>query len=210
MWSTSRLALLVALPLFAVNAALGQDDEAVELLDAELSHWTIENTTAGNFSMRDGVLEVREPEGWLKSTGTYSDFDLSTEFRFMTDDADSGIFVRAQGENTFARGWPNQSYQVQLRNPLGASPFPPVGGIFRHGMPNGDTSYDEDLARASSLPTGAWQTLNVRVRAATLTVELNGVEITRAEAIAGSPGYIGIQGETGTLEFRSVRLRTLQ
>lgn len=183
--------------------------EATELLDDGLSRWTVENTTAGNFVMADGILEVREPEGWLKSVERYGDFTLAVEFRFMTDDADSGVFVRALGENEFVRGWPNQSYQVQLRNPIGESPFPPVGGLFRHGMANGETDYDEDLARATSLPTGEWQTLDIRVEGDVLTVVLNDTEITTARGLGNSPGYIGIQGETGTLQFRSIRLTEL-
>ena len=137
----------------------------------------------------------------------FGDFELAVGFRFMTDDADSGIFVRALGENEFVRGWPNQSYQVQLRNPIGESPFPPVGGLFRHGMANGETDYDEALARDTSLPTGEWQTLGVRAEGDQLTVTLNGVEITRAAGLANETGFIGIQGETGSLEFRSVRVR---
>jgi len=178
-----------------------------ELLDQKLSRWTVENTTAGNFTVIDGVLEVREPVGWLKSVDRYRDFELVVEFRFMTDDADSGIFVRAVGEREFTRGWPNQSYQVQLRNPLGDSPFQPVGGLFRHGMASGDTDYDETAAREASLATGEWQTLTVRTEGDRLSVELNSVGITHAVGLANEAGFIGIQGETGTLEFRSLRLQ---
>ena len=185
--------------------------QATELLDDELTNWTIENTTADNFNVIDGgVLEVREPEGWLKSTERYADFELDIEFRFMTDNADSGIFVRALGENEFVRGWPNQSYQVQLRNPIGESPFPPVGGIFRHGMASGETNYDEDLARQTSLPTGEWQTLHIRVEGDALTVTLNGVVITEASGLANDTGFIGIQGETGVLEFRKFEVSEIR
>ena len=183
--------------------------DGAELIDDELTHWTIENTSADNFNIVDGVLEVREPEGWLKSKERYADFELITEFRFMTDDADSGVFVRALGEAEFIRGWPNQSYQVQLRNPIGESPFPPVGGLFRHGMASGDTDYDEALARETSLPTGEWQVLRVVVEGDRLTAELNGVVITTAIAIGNGTGFIGLQGETGALEFRSLRIRQL-
>jgi hypothetical protein len=183
--------------------------DPIELLDSELSRFTIENTTAASFGMIGSVLEVREPEGWLKSVDRYGDFELVSEFRYMTDDADSGIFVRALGEREFVRGWPNQSYQVQLRNPLGESPFPPVGGLFRHGMANGATNYDEALAREVSRPTGEWQTLRVQAVGDALTVELNGVVITEAGGLANETGYIGIQGETGTLQFRSLLLRPL-
>jgi hypothetical protein len=178
-----------------------------ELIDPELARWTIEDAPTDHFRFVDGVLSVREPEGWLKSDRLYADFDCETEFRFLTDDADSGLFVRVRGQHPFRRGWPNQSYQVQIRNPLGPSPYPPVGALFRHGMASGPTDYDEPLARATCLPTGAWQTLAVRVMGDALTVALNGVEITRAAGLRNETGHIGIQGETGVLEFRSIRIR---
>jgi len=197
------------LALLAGNAAEGQTMQYTELLDESLSLWTIENTSANNFRMVGDVLEVREPEGWLKSTRRFGDFELVADFRFMTDDADSGVFVRARGELDFVRGWPNESYQVQLRNPLGASPFPPVGGLFRHGMANGATSYAEDLAREASRATGEWQTLIVRVEGDVLSATLNGEAVLEAGTILNRPGYIGLQGETGVLEFRSLRIREL-
>jgi hypothetical protein len=184
--------------------------QETELLDQTLSRWTVENTTSDNFTMIGGVLEVREPEGWLKSTERYGDFELVVEFRFMTDDADSGVFVRALGEREFVRGWPNQSYQVQLRNPIGESPYPAVGGLSRHGMAHGETRYDEASAKQVSRPTGQWQTLRVRVEGDTLLVGLNDVVITRAAGLGNETGFIGIQGETGTLEFRSIKLRALR
>jgi hypothetical protein len=210
MSKSRQLALAPILLLLSLSATHGQGGNPVELLDGELSHWTIENTTAGNFRHRDGVLEVREREGWLKSNDTYADFELVAEFRYLTDDADSGIFVRAEGQNTFARGWPNQSYQVQIRNPAGTSPFPPIGGLFRHARASGETSYNEDLARSLSAPTGEWQTLRLQVEGESLSVTLNGTEITRAAGLAVEPGFIGIQGETGALEFRAIRIRELQ
>jgi len=181
----------------------------IQLLDRHLSHWTITDTGFDNFRMTGDILEVSEPEGWLKSRQRYADFELETEFRYLTDDADSGIFVRVGGERAFRRGWPVHSYQVQLRNPDGPSPYPPVGALFRHGMAHGPTDYDETLARAVSRPKGAWQTLGVRVSGDQLSVTLNGTEITRAGHILNRPGCIGIQGETGRLEFRSLRLREL-
>jgi 3-keto-disaccharide hydrolase len=182
--------------------------EWTELIDPDLARWTIENAPAAHFRVVDDVLVVREPEGWLRSDRRYADFECRTEFRFLTDDADSGLFVRVASDVAFRRGWPNRSYQVQIRNPLGPSPYPPVGDLFRHGMASGPTDYDEPLARAVCLPTGAWQLLTVRVAGDTLSVALNGTAITRATGLRNETGFIGIQGETGVLEFRSLRIRT--
>jgi hypothetical protein len=181
-------------------------DEYVALFDGTLSGWTIENTSHDNFTVSDGVLRVEEPEGWLRSEHQYGDFRLRIEFRFLTENADSGIFVRAIADSEFIRGWPNNSYQLQLRNPLGQSPFPPVGGVFRHGTPQGQTEFDPADAARLSTGTGQWQTLEIELAGDTLTAWLNGTRLTRAHNIVNPRGYIGIQGETGAVEFRTIEI----
>jgi hypothetical protein len=179
----------------------------VSLFDGTLEGWTIENTEAGNFSVRDGMLRVEAPNGWLRSQREYGDFTLRAEFRFATDDADSGIFVRAAGDAPFMRGWPNNSYQVQIRNPATASRFPPVGGIFRHGTAPGETTFDAAAVEKLARPTGEWQSLEIDVIGSVLVVRFNGTEVTRAENIANARGAIGLQGEVGAVEFRSIEIR---
>jgi hypothetical protein len=169
--------------------------------------WSVQGSSDNNFTMRDSVLHVQAPNGWLRSDRQYGDFTLRTEFRFLTDDADSGIYVRAVAATPFIRGWPNQSYQVQVRNPKGQSRFPPVGGLFRHGMPDGELVFDEAKASSLSKPTGEWQTLEIDAIGERLTVRLNGTEVMRAGNIANARGYIGVQGEVGALEFRTLEIR---
>ncbi len=196
--------LLFALPL---TLACAQSDDFIPLFDGTLEGWTIENSSHDNFTIHDGVLRVEEPEGWLKSEQQYGDFVLRIEFRFLTDNADSGIFVRAVADSPFIRGWPNNSYQVQLRNPLGESPFPPVGGVFRHGTPQGPLRFDADDAARLSTGTGEWQTLQIELAGEELTVWLNGSELSHASNIVNAQGYIGIQAELGTVEFRSIGIQ---
>lgn len=157
--------------------------------------------------MRGDALHVDGSEGWLRSDRQYGDFSLHAEFRFLADDTDSGIYVRALAQTPFLRGWPNQSYQVQVRNPLGQSRFPPVGGLFRHGMPDGELQYDPALASKLSKPTGEWQSLDLDVTGDRLTVRLNGADLMRAGSIANPRGYVGIQAEVGAIEFRSMEIR---
>jgi len=180
-----------------------------QLFSGSFDGWTITDTESDNFSIVDGVLVVEEPEGWLKSDRQYADFELEVEFRFMTDDADSGIFIRAAGKGPFVRGWPDSSYQVQMLNPLGGSPYPPVGALFRHGTPDGETNYDDALARKTSKPTGEWQTLFITAQSDEVSASLNGVAVMNAKNITNRSGYIGVQGETGRLEFRSLKIREL-
>ena len=176
------------------------------LFDGTLNGWVIENTTAGNIKVADGILRVEAPSGWLRSERQVTDFTLRTQFRFVTDDADSGIFFRVAGTTQFMRGWPNNSYQVQVRNPATPARFPAVGGLFRHGMPPGEIAFDEPLVQKLSRGTGEWQDLEFTVGGETLTVRFNGTEVTRAQNIARQAGFIGIQAETGAVEYRSIDL----
>ncbi len=173
-----------------------------------LAGWHVENTEANNFYVEDGALRVEGPEGWLRSEEQYSDFTLRVVFRFLTDDADSGIFVRVTGDRPFARGWPGGSYQVQTRDVSKNRTTSPrlIGDIYRHRMPEGETIYDAEAALDVFRPTGEWQTFEIDVAGDSLTVMLNGTLVTRAGGIENPAGYIGLQGETGIVEYRSIEI----
>lgn len=185
-------------------AQSGTEPRFRALFDGTLNGWTKENGVSA--SVADGVLRVEAPRGWLRADGRYADFVLRVEFRFVDDDTDSGLFVRAAADGEFVAGWPNDSYQIQLRNPIGESRFPPVGGVFRHGRPDGPTRSDPADAERLSIGTGAWQTMEVDVRGESLSVTLNGEPLTEALEITNPSGYIGIQGERGAIEFRMIEI----
>ena len=199
--------LIAAIALWT-TAAYGQPASGfVSLFDGTLKGWTIENSDAGNFSVRDGLLRVEAPGGWIRSAREYGDFSLRTEFRFLTADADSGLFLRAKSTSGFMRGWPNNSYQVQIRNPLTASRLPAVGGLFRHGTPQGEAAFDAAAVEKLAKATGEWQLLEVEAIGDRLTARFNGTEVLRAGGLVNPTGYIGLQGETGGVEFRSIEIR---
>lgn len=200
------LALLVASAVLAAAGAQTRDG-FVSLLDGTLDAWTVEN--GGRFSVTGGVLTAEGPEGWLKSRRRYADFELRAELRFLTEEGDSGIFVRALADTQFGRGWPNASYQLQLLNPLREGRFPLLGSVLRHGMPNGATEYDPAVAKRLFTGVGEWQSLTLEVRGETLVARLNGELLTRASGIGNAAGFIGIQGETSALEFRRIEIREL-
>jgi hypothetical protein len=197
---------MLKIAAWVVAAAVGVQVSSPALTGA-FAGWSLQGAAAGTFTMRDGVLHVEGTEGWLRSDKPHADFTLRGEFRFLTDDADSGIYVRALGTTPFLRGWPNQSYQVQVRNPRGQSRFPPIGGLFRHGMPDGELSFDPADAARLSKPNGEWQVIEIDVIGTGLTVRLNGSELSRATNIANPQGFIGIQAEAGVVEYRAIAIR---
>jgi hypothetical protein len=174
-----------------------------------LNGWVVENSEAGNFSVREGVLRVEGPGGWLRSEQQYADFVLSLEFRLLTDDSDSGVFVRAASVAGFGRGWPANSYQIQVRDVTTNRTSSPIliGDIYRHRMPPGETSFDPAAALAVARPVGEWQEFEIELIGDSLVVRLNGTLVTRASNVLNPAGYVGLQGEAGTVEFRSIRIR---
>jgi hypothetical protein len=178
---------------------------------ANLSGWVVENSSATNFTVTDGVLRVDGPGGWLRSERQYADFTLRAEFRFLADAADSGIFVRAPGpaSNIFIRGWPANAYQVQLRNMatnLTDSPLW-IGHLYRHRVAQGETAYDKEAARRAFKPTGEWQSVEIDAKADAIDVRLNGIATTHALGIVNPRGHVGIQGEVGVVEYRAIEIR---
>lgn len=203
-----RLIVVLSLTVATGAAVSGQPAGGfVPLFDGTLASWTIEKTQAGNITVADGVIRVAASSGWLRSAREYADATVRAEFRFVTADADSGLFVRAAGSGEFMRGWPNNSYQVQIRNPATVSRLPPVGGLFRHGMPPGPMQFDAALVDTVVKPTGEWQWLEVEAIGDRLTARLNGTEVLRAGGIGNARGFIGLQAETGVVEFRSIAVR---
>ena len=181
------------------------------LFNGTLDGWTIENTTANNFTVRDGVLRVEGPQGWLRSREQYGDFALRVEVRFLTDDADSGIFLRAPSppDTVFMRGWPANAYQVQLRDISRNKTTNPIwiGNLYRHRVAPGETSFESDAALAAFRPTGEWQLVEIEATGDRVTVRLNGTLVTRAAGLVNPRGHIGVQGETGALEYRTIAIR---
>jgi hypothetical protein len=181
-----------------------------------LNNWVVDdNAYARNFSVRDGLLRIEGEGGWLRSSRQYGDFTLRLAFRYLTADPGSGrigvsgVFLRTPATSTYQSGWPDNSLEVQLANRQGGRPAIPGdarwgGAVLRHGNPGGPTSFDTRTALRSYGKTGEWQTLEVQAVGDTIHVTLNGNYLGAASAGGNARGYIGLQAETGGIEFRSI------
>lgn len=66
-----------------VAAASGRaQDQFVPLFDGTLKGWVIENTTANNFTVTNGVLRVEGPSGWIRTERQFTDFTARLQFAF--------------------------------------------------------------------------------------------------------------------------------
>ena len=180
---------------------------AIQLFNGQnLDGWDIVND--GQFSVQDGVLKINRGTGWLRSSETFGDFVLTMEFRFLEEEANSGIFVRTgPTSNDDARGWPNNGYQIQCMDIITGDT--PLGNMIPYGAPPFDHEFDIEALQEAYNPTGEWQTYEITAEGENLSVRLNGTLITTATSIKNLTGHVGIQGELGLLEFRRIDLEEL-
>lgn len=166
---------------------------------SDLSGWVIENK--GKFSVRNGVIFLDRGAGWLRSEKTYQDFELRLDFRFVSKGADSGIFLRAVNTGS---NWPAKNYQVQTMDNES------IGAVYATGLAKVTMKRNADLVRKVRKSAGEWQTYAISVQGDRAEIKLNGELIIVAHGLTVQPGYIGIQGEGGQLEFRNIRIKQLK
>ena len=216
------IALGVALTMLAGGNAFAQapaDRGFTQLFDGRsLANWIVGGSQySNNFSVKDGLLHIEGEGGWLRSRRQYGDFTLRAEFRYLTEDpgtgrvAVSGVFLRTPATSTYGAGWPDNSLEVQLANRQGTRPAIPGdarwgGAVLRHGNLGGPTTFDTRMALLSYGNTGEWQHLEIQAIGDAIHVTLNGRYLGVASAGGNAKGYIGLQAETGAIEFRSVEI----
>lgn len=216
---TLTLALSLAMLCVSASAQAPANSGFISLFDGKsLTNWVVDSAQySKNFSVKDGLLHIEGEGGWLKSTKQYGDFTLRLGFRYLTEDpgagrvAVSGVFVRTPATATYGAGWPDNSLEVQLANRQGARPAIPGdarwgGAVLRHGNEGGPTQFDTRTALLSYGKTGEWQTLEIQALGDAIHVTLNGRYLGVGSAGGNTRGYIGLQAETGAIEFRSVEI----
>jgi hypothetical protein len=190
---------LLALSICCVAA--GQPDEGFTPLfnGRDLRGWAIENE--GKFEVKNGVIFLDRGAGWLRSEKEYQDFELRLEFRFVSKGADSGIFLRASKEGKM---WPAKNYQVQTMDNES------IAAVYATALARPKSKRDADLMRKARKTGGEWQSYALILKGDAIEVRLNGALITTATGLTVRPGYIGLQGEGGQLEFKNIRIRELK
>ncbi len=168
-----------------------------------LDGWTIYGTE--KWFVEDGLLISESgPDkqyGYLGTTESYEDFELTLEF-LQEADGNSGVFFRSTVDGTKVSGW-----QVEV-----APPGKHTGGIYE--------SYGRgwlikpDAEKEKHLKEGKWNKMKIRVVGNDVTTWLNGkkmIEITD-EKIGKGEGGICLQIHDGggiRVKWRKIMLKSL-
>jgi hypothetical protein len=196
---SGHVAAATAALLFGIlSPAIGEEATFSPLLNGKnLSGWTIVRGSPASCTVRDGVLEVSAPpKCWLRSEREYLNYVLRLEWRLMSAEANSGVFLCARdtGEE-----FP-QCLEVQIYHKGAGAMFPirkAVGGPT--AMP-----WEERVK-----PPGQWNQFQIVVYNGCVMLAVNGHVVNQANILDPQIGHIGLQCETDRVQFRNLEIREI-
>lgn len=190
---------LVARPAAAADAAklntltpAELDDGWILLFDGEtLYGW--QPGSEANWKVADGVISVSQGEkGLLTTTSDFADYVLRVDFRYQPQ-TNSGIFLRTPAH---PKDPAKDCYELNIAEPA-VSPFPT--GSFVNRQKGLATPYSD-----------GWHSYEVTAEGPRIRVLLDGREVldyTDPQPV--TRGRIGLQLNSGPVEFRNVKLKPL-
>ena len=149
------------------------------------------------FGVKDGVITIAgQPFGYMITDGTYGNYKLHVEWRWVDEPANSGVFVLAEpGEGL----WPRCA-EVNL-----------MAGRAGDMIASGGSSFEElkegiflrTTVESAEKPAGEWNTMEVICKGNFIQAYVNGVLMNEAH-FDRAEGRIALQSEGGPLEVRNV------
>jgi hypothetical protein len=156
----------------------------------DLTGWTPVHDV--DFEVVDGNLRLVKGMGWLRTDREYGDFILEFECRALVEKYDSGLFFRVglDGEP-----WPTDGWQVNLK-------YNAIGGLVRGYSVRAP-------APTARTPVNQWMQFRLEVRGSHALLTVDGEEGWETDKIDRARGYIGIQAENKSFDFRNLRVQEL-
>ncbi|HUT12725.1 MAG TPA: DUF1080 domain-containing protein [Thermoguttaceae bacterium] len=149
--------------------------------------------TEADWKVADGVISVSQGEpGLLRTTSQFGNYRLKVDFRSAAG-TNSGVFLRTSPEPTDVT---TKCYELNIAD-AGTSAYPTGSFVNRQ---KAEGNHD----------TADWQTFDVTAEGGRFVVELDGrVVLDYTDPKPLGRGFIGLQLNSGKVEFRNVKLKPL-
>lgn len=207
---TMKMRFLFAALTLALAAGSCSREPRTELFNGrDLAGWVCVTDPEGvgdardAFSVQNGNIRIAgSPFGYMRTEETYDDYRLHVEWRWIGEATNSGIFQRVQEGD---KVWP-QGIECQLMAGR-AGDLVLLGGARAAGIePVGKFPVKARIGDAGcEKPAGEWNEAEIVCRGDRMTVYINGMLQNECSG-TDRTGYIALQSEGGTLEFRNVYL----
>ncbi len=210
------LVIILSACLPAAFAQDGEDGFQSLFNGTDLNGWVLVNTPPQTWTFEDGLLVCSgRPIGEIRTEKMYQDFILELEWRHMVPGGNAGVFVWA--DDITARGVPfHRGIEVQvLENAYGQSQHHTThGDIFPiHGATmtpdNGRGGSRAFPTEERSKPSPEWNHYRITCKDGTITLAVNGKQVTSGRDCVPRKGYICLESEGGVVHYRNVRIREL-
>ena len=194
---TRTLALTVTLVLLGfaglqpAYVTSGQSDFKTILDGTSLKGWDVVGNA--NWTVAEGAVQASMGTGFLVTPMSYTDFQITADF-WVTDDANSGIFIRCDDPKTINA---MNAYEVNIFDKRPDQSYR-TGAIV-------------DVAKPLTVINtgGKWNTIDITARGPRMTVLINGEKMVDVQDNKHQRGPIALQYGAGTVKFKNVKLRTL-
>lgn len=174
--------------------------------DAEGSPWRLD---------ADGVLSCRgTPLGYLATKESFGDFVLKLQWRWpQGKEGKGGVLINFSGED---RIWP-KSLEAQINAGQAGDFWGLAGFEFTGPAERLKTIEHAQFGRLTHLPrttdaersAGQWNDYEIRAEKEWVVLRINGREVNRANRGAAAAGPIVLTAEGSPIEFRNIRLKSL-
>lgn len=162
--------------------------------------------------VRDGAIYCSgRVNGYLRTAGTYRDYQLHVEWRWPDTPTNSGVLLHASEPDQI---WPpciecqlkaGNAGDFVLMNGTGLT----VNGVDRQNA-NRQFVVIVKKSPTSEKPAGQWNSYDIHCEGDSIRCYVNGVLQNEGTGAFPSFGYIGLQSEGGPIEFRNIYLRPLE
>jgi choline dehydrogenase-like flavoprotein len=211
--SLTGLSLARRSALAIVRDALGAEPGFVALGSGGLAGWQMAGP-GGFMELGGNIIESFGGIGLLWFTRQqFTNFVLRADFRLSSPTDNSGIFIRfpALGTSDPANDWKpavTQGYEIQIDN----TGFNPDTNTFNDPTHKTGAIYALAPSTATMPAVGNWNTFEIEATGTTITVRLNGQQVSQLMGANRSPqGYIGLQNHHpgSAVQFTRLRVKTL-
>ncbi|HKK42342.1 MAG TPA: DUF1080 domain-containing protein [Bacteroidales bacterium] len=158
------------------------------------------------FTVKDGVIHIAgTPFGYMRTKGTYSDYQLHVEYRWPSEPTNSGVFLNVQEPDTI---WP-ECFECQLQAG-NAGDMICMNGADMAEHTDKSNIVIHKFEASSEKPAGEWNKLKIICKDDIIEIYVNGVLQNRATKVNITSGHICLQSEGKEIEFRDVYLKKLK
>ena len=203
--------------MLIVAAQVWADDDFRPLFNGkDLSGWVPVNVAPETFTAADGlIVSTGKPKGILRTERPYENFILELEYRHIVPKGNAGLFIWSDALPFVGKPF-SRAIEVQILDGQNNDFFTSHGDVFaiqgatmRPDRPHPKGAMRSLPSERRARPAPEWNHYRVTCKDGTITLAVNGKEVSGGSECVPRKGYICLEAEGTECHFRNIRLQEL-